>query len=388
MYATLSQIRTSSKADHGLVSATDSEWNNHSLCGIVMPMTLRIAVSGCTGYAGGEVLRLLLQHPGVAIGNVTAKSSAGSKLGQHQPHLLPLADADVLDTTVDNLAGHDVIVLALPHGTSGEIAAQLAEASPDSMLIDLGADHRLESADAWTTYYGGEHPGTWTYGMPELLLAEGAKQRDHLRTATRIAVPGCNVTAVTFALAPGIAAGLIEPTDLVAVLANGVSGAGKSLKPHLLASEIHGSASPYGVGGVHRHIPEIEQNLGKSRGDQIRISFTPTLVPMARGILATCTARLAPGTDPATIREAWQQAYAHEAFVHLLPEGQWPSTAATLGANTALVQVTVDQRAERLVAICAIDNLVKGTAGAAVQSMNLALGLPEHTGLTTIGVAP
>ena len=334
------------------------------------------------------MLRLLLQHPEVTIGTLTAKSNAGSLLGTHQPHLFPLAGVEVVDTTVQNLAGHDVIFLALPHGSSGAIAAELAEASPDSILIDLGADHRLESADAWTTYYGGEHPGTWTYGMPELLLADNHRQRERLRDTKRIAVPGCNVTAVTFALAPGIAAGLIEPTDLTAVLANGVSGAGKALRPHLLASEILGSASPYGVGGVHRHIPEIEQNLGRSRGDAIRISFTPTLVPMARGILATCTARLTAGVDPESIRRAWHDAYAAEPFVHLLPEGQWPSTASTLGANTALVQVAVDQRAGRLVAICAIDNLVKGTAGAAIQSMNLALGLPETTGLTTIGVAP
>ena len=353
-----------------------------------MLMSVRIAVSGCTGYAGGEVLRLLLQHPDVTIGTLTAKSNAGSLLGAHQPHLLPLAGVEVQDTTVENLAGHEVIFLALPHGTSGEIAARLAEASPESILIDLGADHRLESADAWTTYYGGAHPGTWTYGMPELLLADHQRQRDLLRDTDRIAVPGCNVTSVTFALAPGIATGLIEPTDLVAVLANGASGAGKALRPHLLASEILGSASPYGVGGVHRHIPEIEQNLGRSRGDAIRISFTPTLVPMARGILATCTARLTAGVDPESIRRAWHDAYAAEPFVHLLPEGQWPGTASTLGSNAALVQVAVDQRAGRLVAICAIDNLVKGTAGAAIQSMNLALGLPETTGLTTIGVAP
>ena len=256
------------------------------------------------------------------------------------------------------------------------------------MLVDLGADHRLESAAAWQSYYGGEHPGTWTYGMPELLLAGGARQREQLAGATRIAVPGCNVTAVTFALAPGIAAGVIEPTDLVAVLANGVSGAGKAAKPHLLASEILGAASPYAVGGVHRHIPEIEQNLTKSTGAAIRISFTPTLVPMARGILATCTARLAAGVTAAEVRQAWDQAYAGEPFVQLLPEGQWPTTAATLGANTALIQLAVDSRAGRVVAISALDNLVKGTAGAAVQSINLALGLPETTGLSTVGVAP
>ena len=351
-------------------------------------MTFSVAVAGATGYAGGETLRILLNHPEFSIGALTAKSSAGDRLGVHHPHLLPLADRVIGETTVEALAGHDVICLALPHGASGEIAAALEAASPGSVLVDLGADHRLESAAAWTAYYGGEHPGTWTYGMPELPLAGGVQQRETLAGANRIAVPGCNVTAVTFALAPGIATGVIETTDLVAVLANGLSGAGKALKPHLLASEILGAASPYSVGGVHRHIPEIEQNLAKSTGAEIRISFTPTLVPMPRGILATCTARLVPGVSAAQVREVWEQAYADEPFVHLLPEGQWPTTAATLGANTALVQVAVDERAGRVVAICALDNLVKGTAGAAVQSINLALGLPETTGLTTVGVAP
>ena len=351
-------------------------------------MTYSVAVAGATGYAGGETLRILLNHPEFEIGALTAKSSAGDRLGPHHPHLLPLADRVIGDTTVDALAGHDVICLALPHGTSGEIAAKLEVASPASVLVDLGADHRLESPEAWEHYYGGEHPGTWTYGMPELLLSGGARQRGQLAGESRIAVPGCNVTAVTFALQPGIAAGVIEATDLVAVLANGLSGAGKAAKPHLLASEILGAASPYAVGGVHRHIPEIEQNLSKPTGAEIRISFTPTLVPMARGILATCTARLAPGMTADQVRRAWEQAYADESFIHLLPAGQWPTTAATLGANTALVQVAVDERAGRVVAICALDNLVKGTAGAAVQSINLALGLPETAGLTTVGVAP
>jgi len=351
-------------------------------------VTFSVAVAGATGYAGGETLRLLLGHPDAEVGALTAKSSAGDALGAHHPHLRPLADRRILETTAANLAGHDVICLALPHGMSGELAAQLEAASPGSVLVDLGADHRLESAAAWSAYYGGEHPGTWTYGLPELLLADGVRQRSRLAGATRIAVPGCNVTAVTLALGPGIAAGVIEPTDLVAVLANGVSGAGKALKPHLLASEILGSASPYAVAGVHRHIPEIEQNLGKCGRGEIRISFTPTLVPMARGILATCTARLAPGADPDAVRAAWSDAYADEPFVHLLPEGEWPATAAVAGANTALVQVAIDERAGRVVAVCAIDNLVKGTAGAAVQSLNLALGLPEATGLTTVGVAP
>jgi N-acetyl-gamma-glutamyl-phosphate reductase len=272
--------------------------------------------------------------------------------------------------------------------------------------VDLGADHRLEDPADWADSYGGDHPGTWTYGMPEMLTGwcggragvSGTepgrglpKQRAALAGARRIAVPGCNVTAVTLALAPGIAAGALDTRDLSAVLANGVSGAGKAPKPHLLAAEILGAASPYAVGGTHRHIPEILQNLRLAAPPgtpEPTISFTPTLVPMARGILATVTARPGPAFDPADPLAPWRAAYAGERFVHLLPPGTWPSTAQTLGANTALVQAVFDAKAGRLVAVAAIDNLVKGTAGAAVQSINLALGLPEGAGLTVNGVAP
>lgn len=350
-----------------------------------MRMSVTVAVAGASGYAGGEVLRLLLAHPEVEIGAVTAHRNAGDPLGAHHPHLRPLADRVLAPTEPDVLEGHDVVVLALPHGASGAIAAALPG---DVLVLDCGADHRLTDAAAWESFYGSAHAGSWPYGLPELILAGGGKQRDRLPGVRRVAVPGCNVTAVTLGLQPGVAAGVVEPTDLVAVLANGYSGAGKTLKTHLLASEGLGSALPYAVGGVHRHIPEIEQNLLAAGAAEVRISFTPTLVPMSRGILATATARLAPGVDAADVRPAWEDAYGDETFVQLLPEGQWPTTAAAAGANTALVQVAVDHRAGRVVTVTAIDNLVKGTAGAAVQSMNLALGLPEALGLTTVGVAP
>jgi N-acetyl-gamma-glutamyl-phosphate reductase len=350
--------------------------------------TYTAAVAGASGYAGGEVLRLLGAHPDVTIGAVTAASSAGSRLGEHQPHLVDLADRVIQPTDASTLAGHDVVFLGLPHGESGRIAAELGD---DVLVIDCGADHRLESAEDWTTFYGSEHAGTWPYGLPELFVGE-SRQRDALAGVKRIAVPGCNVTAVTLGLQPAIAAGVVAADDLVAVLANGFSGAGKAPKTHLLASEGLGAASPYGVGGVHRHVPEIIQNLTKAGGEGVTISFTPTLVPMARGILATATARLADGVDAARVRAVYEQAYGGpgqgEPFVHLLPEGQWPTTAATLGANTAQLQVAVDSAAGRLVVTTVIDNLVKGTAGGAIQSMNLALGLPETTGLTTTGVAP
>ncbi|WP_433500918.1 N-acetyl-gamma-glutamyl-phosphate reductase [Sphaerimonospora sp. CA-214678] len=340
---------------------------------------MRAAIAGASGYAGGELLRLLLGHPTIDIGTLTAGSSAGTRLGTHQPHLPELADRIIEETTPETLSGHDVVFLALPHGQSAALAARLGE---DTLIVDCGADFRLTDAADWVHFYGGEHAGTWPYGLPEL-----PGQREPLRGARRIAAPGCYPTSVTLALFPAFAAGLVEP-DVVAVAASGTSGAGRSLKPNLLGSEVMGSVSAYGVGGVHRHTPEMEQNLSAVAGRPVRVSFTPTLAPMSRGILATCTAPAAPGLTAATLREAYETAVKDEPFLRLLPEGVWPATAMTIGANTAALQVTLDERAGRVVAVAAIDNLTKGTAGGAIQSANLALGLPEELGLPLNGVAP
>lgn len=340
-------------------------------------MIVKVAVAGSTGYAGGELLRLLLAHPRVEIGALTGNSSVGDRLGLHQPHLLPLADRVVVETTAEQLAGHDVVFLALPHGASATIAEQLSD---ETLVIDAGADFRLSDASMWEQFYGSAHAGTWPYGLPEL-----AGQRAALAGARRIAVPGCYPTASTLALLPAVADGLIDASAINIVAASGTSGAGKSLKPHLLGSETMGNASVYGVGGMHRHTPEIIQNLSLVTDEAVRVSFTPMLVPMSRGILATCSAPLLVDADP---RESYLAHYADEPFVDLLPEGQWPQTAAVLGSNRVALQVTVDPAAGRLIAVSAIDNLTKGTAGGAVQSMNLALGLDETTGLTTVGVAP
>lgn len=348
-------------------------------------MSFSVAVAGASGYAGGELLRLLTAHPEFEVTTVTAFQNAGQPLVAVQPHLRSLAHLELAPTSPETLAGHEVVFFALPHGKSVEYAASL----PDDMLVvDCGADHRLRSEADWSAFYPGAWGGAWDYGLPELVLAGGGTQRDALRGSRRIAVPGCNVTAVTLGLAPGIRAGVIEADDLVSVLAVGPSGAGKALHTHLLASELMGSASAYGVGGVHRHNPEIRQNLEAAGGVDVRLSFTPVLVPMPRGILATSTATLAEGATAATVREAWERAYADEPFVHVLPEGQFPRTADTVGANTALIGLTVDEAAGRVVIVSAIDNLMKGTAGAAVQSANLALGLPETLGLAIDGVAP
>jgi N-acetyl-gamma-glutamyl-phosphate reductase len=364
-------------------------------------MPYQVAVSGASGYAGGELLRLLAAHPDVVIRTVTAHSNAGQPLVAHQPHLRSLAHLTLQETTPETLAGHDIVFLALPHGQSGQYTDALADTP---LVIDCGADHRLESVSAWDHFYGGDFHEAWTYGVPELPV-DGGTQRDRIVGATRIAAPGCNASTVSLSLAPGVAAGVIDPSDIVAVLAVGPSGAGKSLKTNLLASEILGSANPYAVGGTHRHIPEIRQALAAARDagaatgttmedatdtadEGIRISFTPVIVPMARGILATSSAPIAPGATDADIRGAWEAAYGNETFVQLLPEGDFPRTADVLGANTALMGLAIDRAANRVVVVTALDNLVKGTAGAAIQSMNIALGLPEATGLTVNGVAP
>jgi N-acetyl-gamma-glutamyl-phosphate reductase len=348
-------------------------------------MGMRVAVAGASGYAGGELLRILLGHPEFEIGELTASSSAGSTLGEHQPQLHPLADRVLQPTTAEILKGHDVVFLALPHGTSADIAAQL---DPETVVIDCGADHRLTDAQAWNEFYGGTWAGSWAYGLPELPRGDGTRQRDSLSGTRRIAVPGCYPTAATLALAPGFAAGLLEPDDVVVVAASGTSGAGRSARANLLGSEVMGSMSPYGVGGLHRHTPEIEQCLTVAASEPVRTSFTPTLAPMSRGILATCTARVREGVGAEELRAAWHGIYADEPFVHLLPEGRWPRTADTLGSNSALVQLALDSRVGRVVVVSAIDNLCKGTAGGAVQSVNLALDLPETLGLPATGVAP
>ncbi|MGU3501820.1 N-acetyl-gamma-glutamyl-phosphate reductase [Mycobacterium sp. C31M] len=340
-----------------------------------------VAVAGASGYAGGEILRLLLGHPAYAdgrltIGALTAAASAGTTLAEHHPHLLPLADRVLQPTDAALLAEHDVVFLGLPHGHSAELAAQLG----DTVIIDCGADFRLTEAADWEKFYGSAHAGTWPYGLPEL-----PGGRDALKGATRIAVPGCYPTSALLALLPAVAADLVEP-QVTVVAVSGTSGAGKSAKVDLLGAEVIGSARAYNVGGKHRHTPEIAQGLRKVTEKPVTVSFTPVLIPTSRGILATCTA---PTTaTEQEVRAAYEKFYADEPFIHVLPEGQLPKTGSVIGSNAAQIAVAVDAEAKTLVALCAIDNLTKGTGGAAVQSMNLALGWPETEGLSTVGVAP
>jgi N-acetyl-gamma-glutamyl-phosphate reductase len=347
-----------------------------------MADVIRVAVAGASGYAGGEILRLLLGHPAygdgrLTIGAVTAAASAGSTLGEHHPHLIPLAQRVVEPTETSVLRDHDVVFLALPHGHSAALAEQLG---PERLIIDCGADFRLTDAAAWERFYGSPHAGNWPYGLPEL---PGARER--LRGARRIAVPGCYPTAALLALVPAVAEDLIEPAVTV-VAVSGTSGAGRAAKTELLGSEVIGSARAYNIAGAHRHTPEITQGLRDVTDRDVTVSFTPVLIPTSRGILAICTARTR--SPLSQLRAAYEKAYDAEPFIHLMPEGQLPRTGSVIGSNAAQVAVAVDEAAETFVAITAIDNLVKGTGGAAVQSMNLALGWPETEGLSVVGVAP
>ncbi|MEV6493695.1 N-acetyl-gamma-glutamyl-phosphate reductase, partial [Actinoplanes sp. NPDC051633] len=269
-------------------------------------MGIRVAVAGASGYAGGELLRLIAGHPEFELVAATAHSQAGSAVATVHPQLTGL-DLPLTATDPAALSEADLVFLALPHGQSAALAGRL----PASVkVVDLGADFRLGDAAAWERYYGGTHAGTWTYGLPEL-----PGQRDRIKAGDRVANTGCYAATITLALAPLIAAGAASPEDVVVVAASGTSGAGRAAKVNLLASEVMGDLSPYKV-GAHQHVPEIKQATGATS-----LSFTPVLAPMPRGILATVTAVPTGRTDP---REVLAAAYADEPFVHLLPEGSWP----------------------------------------------------------------
>jgi N-acetyl-gamma-glutamyl-phosphate reductase len=335
---------------------------------------VRVAVAGASGYAGGELLRLLAGHPEFDVTLATAQANAGVHVGALHPHLVDL-DLTLAPTDPATLAGADLVFLALPHGESGPLAAALPG---EVAVVDLGADHRLRDPAAWAAYYATPYAGAWTYGLPEL-----PDHRSAIAGSRRVAATGCYAAAIALALAPLLATGIGRPEDVVAVAASGTSGAGRTLKPHLLGSEVMGDVSAYKVGS-HQHTPEIKQATGARS-----LSFTPMLAPMPRGILATVTVVPAdPGASAGAVREVLAAAYAGEPFVRLLPDGVWPRTAATLGSNACHLQAGVDADSGRLLVVSALDNLGKGAAGQAVQCANLMLGLPEATGLSATGVNP
>lgn len=351
-------------------------------------MNVRVAIAGASGYAGGEVARLLAGHPEVSEVTLCAHSNAGERVASVHPHLASFADYVFSATTPEALRDHDVVILALPHGESGALGDVLREKGNQRLLIDVGADRRLVNKEDWADFYSGPHHEPFVYGMPELRRADGQSQRELIASASAIAAPGCNATAVTLALTPLLLAGAVSGDDVSAVLAVGPSGAGRVARADLMASELLGSARPYAVGGVHRHIPEIRQNFRLAGVDKASVSMTPVLVPMSRGILATCSATIVGSHTAESLHQILKDTYRDEPFVRVHPLGSFPQTSDVIGSNTLSLGVAHDSAVNRAIVVSAVDNLVKGTAGAAVQSMNLALGLPESSGLSIDGVAP
>ncbi|HEX7404584.1 MAG TPA: N-acetyl-gamma-glutamyl-phosphate reductase [Candidatus Nanopelagicaceae bacterium] len=337
---------------------------------------MKVAVLGASGYAGGELLRLLAQHPTFHAEVITANSHAGERISHLHPQLTGYGDQVFISTDIGAIASCDLAFLAMPHGESSKVVAQLPAGMP---IVDLGADFRLESSVSWEKYYGGEHPGTWVYGLPEL-----PGLRDAIRKSHRVANPGCYATAIALAASPVLS--VVNSKDIVVVAASGTTGAGRSEKRSLLGSEVMGSLTSYKFGGMHQHTPEIEESLRRTAHSEVNISFTPILAPMPRGILATVTASLTSEVSESDLRQLFENQYGTEAFISLLPAGQMPKTSSVIGSNRIALQVALDEHTNRVVISAAIDNLGKGAAGQAVQNANIISGLPEDSGLRADGL--
>ena len=339
---------------------------------------MKIGVIGASGYSGGELLRLLIGHPHFEIEYIAAGTQAGSLITQVHPQLTALAGRNFEGTEISRMNECDLLFFALPHGESAKYITQI---DPTIKVVDLGADFRLESAQAWQKYYGGEHAGSWVYGLPEI-----PGQREKIEAATRVANPGCYATSIALAAAPALQAGVIDGGDIVVVAASGTTGAGRKAATNLLASEIMGSLTSYKFGGVHQHTPEIEQTLQLLSTEDVKISFTPILAPMPRGILATVTAKLKSKVDTNFVHELYKSFYSNEQFVSVLAQSQLPKTSAVIGSNGVQIQVAVDKHTDRLIVSAVLDNLGKGAASQALQNANLISGYPENAGLSANGI--
>lgn len=336
---------------------------------------MNVGVVGASGYAGGELLRLLSNHPNFEISYISAGTNAGELITAIHPHLTNFEDKKFETTDISKINGCDLLFIALPHGESAKLIAQI---SPKLKIIDLGADFRLTNKASWQKYYPGDYAGNWIYGLPEVVGPS------HIAKEIRVANPGCYATAIALAMAPII--DLVEAQDLIAVAASGTTGAGRSAKISLIGSEVMNSLSSYKFGGVHQHTPEIEECLSRLGKFEVKLSFTPILAPIPRGILATVTSRLNQAISIAKIRELYDLFYKSSPFVSLLPLGQMPMTSSVLGTNNAQIQVAIDEHTSRLIISCAIDNLGKGAAGQAIQNANLICGFEQDLGLRNLAV--
>ncbi|MCG1024403.1 MULTISPECIES: N-acetyl-gamma-glutamyl-phosphate reductase [Dehalobacter] len=341
---------------------------------------IKVGILGATGYTGQELLRLLNNHPEVTLAHLGSSTSAGKRISDICPHLQESLE-NVLET--EELPDVDVVFMALPHGIAAARARELMEHG--IKIVDLGADFRLKDAQEYENWYKVKHADPAllpkaVYGLPELY-------RNEIAGKALVANPGCYPTASQLALVPLLRAGLLDPNSIIIDAKSGVSGAGRGIVQNLHYSEVNENFKAYGV-GVHRHTPEIEQQLSGAADAKVVISFTPHLVPMTRGILATIYAGVKSGITEQELRDCWQQDYEKEPFIHVMPEREWPQTKYTNGSNHAFLQLRYDQRTGRVVLVSVIDNLVKGASGQAIQNMNILFDLPETTGLQTTALWP
>ena len=338
---------------------------------------MKTAVIGASGYAGGELLRLLAVHPHFQVTAISAHSNAGELVTSVHPHLTTHNGEKFLAVSEIDFSDIELVFIALPHGESASLIAKIPSTTK---IVDLGADYRLEDASAWEKYYGGAHAGAWVYGLPELSTG----QRQAIAKESKVANPGCYATAITLGIAPAV--NHVDVSDVVVVAASGTTGAGRSAKINLIASEVMGSLTSYKFGGVHQHTPEIEQAVSAIAKKPVKISFTPILAPMPRGILATITAKLNKPMNSKEAHDLFTKHYAGEYFVDVLPLGQMPKTGSVTGSNKVQMQVAVDEHTNRLVISVSLDNLGKGAASQAIQNANIITGFHEGSGLSTDGL--
>lgn len=333
---------------------------------------MKIAVVGASGYAGGELLRLLAGHPKFEISYIAAGSNAGELVTNLHPQLTNFAGRKFESTNVEMMNKCQLAFIALPHGESAKLISQIDK---NVKIVDLGADFRLKDSGKWAKYYSGEHAGSWTYGLPEV-----ENNVENISKSSKVANPGCYATAIALAFAPLIKHDLIDQKYMTVVAASGTTGAGKKPAQSLLASEVMGSLSNYKLNGTHQHIPEIEQALSQISGFELSLSFNPILAPMPRGILANCISLLKKPMTISEVSKLFSEYYKNQPFVQI-QQGTSLQTSSVIDTNNCTLQISIDQKTNQITVVSVLDNLIKGASGQAIQNMNLMCGWDQTLGL-------
>ena len=329
-------------------------------------------VIGASGYAGGQLLRLIHAHPKLKFKSAIAHSKANTSIVAEHPFLVGKYDQNFEEFSAEKIAETDFVFIALPHGESAGLISQL---KPGTKIVDLGADFRLKDSGKWAKYYSGEHAGSWTYGLPEV-----ENNVENISKSSKVANPGCYATAIALAFAPLIKHDLIDQKYMTVVAASGTTGAGKKPAQSLLASEVMGSLSNYKLNGTHQHIPEIEQALSQISGFELSLSLNPILAPMPRGILANCISLLKKPMTISEVSKLFSEYYKNQPFVQI-QQGTSLQTSSVIDTNNCTLQISIDQKTNQITVVSVLDNLIKGASGQAIQNMNLMCGWDQTLGL-------